>query len=432
MTPTSVSPLKMERLNCTSSGCRNSRSLLLLFSLLIPAGLLLSGCGKGAAAKPAAARDDAIPVQVTKVVLEELDRTIPVVGTLAARSEALVAAQVDGQVEQTLVDFGNRVERGQEMVLIDTASYAAVARQAAANLSKARANALNGEQSLHRIQQLITDKISSASELDSAVAAAQQGAAEVESAQAAEAIAQLNLARSRVKAPFDASVSERIVTAGDYVKVASPLYRIVDDTELKYLIQASESYASKVKLGQLVQFTVDAWPGETFQGSVFLISPSVNTTTRAFNLGALVSNKEKKLKANMFARGELILEKNVPTPMVPLESVINFAGVTKVFTISEKVARSREVKLGRVLNGKQEILAGLTAGELVVTSGQTKLYEGAKIRLQETPSTQPAAGSSSATPAASSTSRASARFFSPAVQRCGELMWPVQPGQFPA
>jgi membrane fusion protein, multidrug efflux system len=368
--------------------------------LLLFASLALSGCGKNAVAKTSQNRDEGIPVQVAKVELVELDRSIPVVGTLAARSEALVAAQVEGQLGKTLVDFGNRVTKGQEIALIDTDSYEALVRQSAANLAKARANALNGEQSLRRVQQLQTSKISSASELDSAVAASQQAAAEVEAAQAADAIARLNLERSRVKAPFDGTVSERIATAGDYLKIASPLYRIVDDSELKYVIQAAESHAAQVKLGQLVLFTVDAWPGETFEGKVFLISPSVNTMTRSFNLGALVPNPDRKLKANSFARGELILERAVPTPVVPLECIISFAGVTKVFTIADGAARSREVKLGRVKDGKQEILEGLKAGELVVTSGQTKLYEGAKIRLQPASPAQPGTNSSAAVPAA--------------------------------
>ena len=352
-----------------------------LGGLFLSASLALSGCGKEAV-KAKSNRDESIPVQVAKVDAMELDRSIPVVGTLAARSEALVAAQVEGQLEKTLVDFGNRVTNGQEIALIDTQSYEALVRQSAANLTKARANALNGEQSLRRVQQLQTSKISSASELDSAVAAAQQAAAEVESAQATDAIARLNLERSRVKAPFDGTVSERIATRGDYLKIASPLYRIVDDTELKYLIQAAENHAARVKLGQLVRFTVDAWPGETFEGKVFLISPSVNTGTRAFSLGALVSNPDRRLKANTFARGELILEQAVPTPVVPLECIISFAGVTKVFTVADGAARGKEVKLGRVRDGRQEILEGLKAGELVVTSGQTKLYEGAKVRLQ--------------------------------------------------
>jgi len=293
-TATKLTPGTVEFPGAGAVACSGVLMRVVLGVLFLSAALALSGCGKEAV-KAKLDRDESIPVQVAKVDVLELDRSIPVVGTLAARSEALVAAQVEGQLEKTLVDFGNQVTKGQEIALIDTDSYEALVRQSAANLTKARANALNGEQSLRRVQQLQTSKISSASELDSAVAASQQAAAEVESAQASDAIARLNLERSRVKAPFDGTVSERIATRGDYLKIASPLFRIVDDSELKYLIQAAENHAAKVRLGQTVRFTVDAWPGEAFEGKVFLISPSVNTSTRAFSRRLLYSGIRSNL-----------------------------------------------------------------------------------------------------------------------------------------
>ena len=88
--------------------------------------------------------------------------------------------------------------------------------------------------------------------------------------------------------------------------------------------------------------------------------------------------------ASSFARGELIIEREVETPVVPIEAVINFAGVTKVFVVDRDVARARPVETGRILQGHQEILSGLKAGELVVVSGQTKLFDGAKVRIKST------------------------------------------------
>jgi membrane fusion protein (multidrug efflux system) len=353
--------------------------------------LTAPGCNRSAGPESKAVRDDAIPVTVAKVEAAPMDRTLAIVGTLLPKDEATLAARVEGQVEKTLVDFGETVKKGQEIALIDTQNYEALANQSEANVVKAKASALNAEQNLKRVLELQASKISSASELDSSTAAAAQTRAEVKAAEAAQVIAGLNLERSRVKAPFDGSVSERIATAGDYVKIGSPLFRVVNDRELKYIVQAPERYAALVKLGQPVLFTVDAWPGETFQGQVNLISPAVSTSTRSFNLGARVPNPEGKLKANTFARGELVLEHAVPTPMVPLEAVINFAGVTKVFVIADGAARSREVKTGRVREGFQEVLSGLQPGELVATSGYTKLYEGAKIRLQNTNAKTPPA-----------------------------------------
>ena len=342
----------------------------------------VASCSKsqGETSKPRGS--SAVPVTTAKVEIVPLDRAISIVGTLFAKDEATVGAQVDGQVEKTRVDFGDRVTEGQELALIDTTSFEALARQSAANLAKARASALNAEQTLKRIQDLQKEKVSSASELDKAVADAEQARAEVKSAEAADAIAQLNLERSHVKAPFNSAVAERIASAGDYMKVGSPLFRLVNDSVLKFIFQVPERYGSFVTKKLLVQFNVDNYPGETFTGSVYLISPAVSTTSRAFGVGALVTNTNFRLKANTFARGSLTLERGVPTPVVPLESVVSFAGVTKVFVVENNVAHARAVTVGRIQNGQQEILEGLKPGETVVVTGQSKLTEGAAVALQ--------------------------------------------------
>ncbi len=357
-----------------------------LYNLILLAGLLLSSisCSKTQGEPATTVRDDAIPVTTSRVELVPMDRTLPVVGTLYAKDEAMLAAEVEGKVEKTSVDFGDRVTAGQELALIDTTSYEALARQSAANVAKAKAMALNAEANLNRTQELQNNKIASASQLDQARAEAEQARAEVQAAEAADGIAQLNLKRSHAKAPFDGAVAERIGNAGDYVKIGAPLFHLVNDGVLKYIVQAPERYAGQVQKEQLVQFTVDAWPGETFAGKVYLISPSVTTSTRAFPFGALVQNPARRLKANTFARGELILERNVSTPVVPIEAVINFAGVTKVFIAENEIVHAREVQVGRIKDGRQEILNGLRAGEIVVLTGQTKLQEGSKVRVQET------------------------------------------------
>ena len=345
--------------------------------------LLLAACHKAETEKPARRADDTVPVSVATVALVPMDRAISVVGTLFAKDEATVSAEVEGQVERTFAEFGDRITNGQVIAQINTTTYSALALQADANLARARATAANMEQNLKRIQELQKSKISSQSDLDTAWAAAEEARAEVKAVEANAAIAQLNLERSHVKAPFDAAVADRITSAGDFLKVGSPLFRIVHDGVLKYIVQAPERYAGVVKKEQLVQFTVDAWPGETFAGKVFLISPQVNTATRAFAFGALVPNPERRLRANTFARGEVILERAVPTPMVPLEAVVNFAGVTKVFVIENGAAHNRNVEVGRIKEGRQEVLSGLKAGETVATSGQTKLFEGTKVKVKE-------------------------------------------------
>jgi len=326
--------------------------------------------------------DTAIPVTVAKVETLPFDRTVSVVGSLFAKDQATVAAQVEGQCEKTIVDFGDRVSFGQEIALIDTTAYEALAAQSAANVAKTRANADNAEQNLKRNRDLQKDKIVSASQFDDAVAQAKQARADVQAAEAADAIARLNLERSRVEAPFDGAIAQRLASQGDYLKIGSPLFELVNDAVLKFIFQVPERYASLVRKELRVQFNVDNYPSETFSGGVYLISPAVSTTSRSFNVGALVTNTGFRLKANTFARGELTLESHVPTTVAPVQSVVSFVGVTKVFVVEGNTAHSRPVTVGRMHDKFQEVLDGLKPGELVVTSGQTKLSDGMAVTLQ--------------------------------------------------
>jgi membrane fusion protein (multidrug efflux system) len=362
-------PLNIQRLVCAIAACA-------------VAPLVFVSCSKADAQRAKVRGDGASPVAVAAVELVPLDRTLPVIGTLFAKDEATVAAQVEGQVEKTLVDFGDRVTEGQELARIDTTAYEAQARQSAANLAKAQAGAANAEQTLKRTQDLQKQQISSQSDLDKAVADAEQARADVKAAEAANAIAQLNLERSHVRAPFNGAVAERIASAGDYMKIGSPLFRLVNDSVLKFIFQVPERNASFVTKGLRVQFNVDNYPNETFTGSVYLISPAVSTASRAFNVGALVTNTDFKLKASTFARGTLTLERAVPTPMIPLEAVVSFAGVTKVFVVENNIARARTVAVGRIRDGKQEITQGLKEGERVVVSGQSRLSDGTAVAIQ--------------------------------------------------
>jgi membrane fusion protein (multidrug efflux system) len=344
--------------------------------------LVLLGAGCAPADKPPAATSTnrAIPVTVAPAQLLPMDRSLTVVGTLYPKEEAVVGAEVEGRVETIKADLGDRIEPGQELAQIDTASYEAAANLAAANLTKAEANLANAEANLRRNQELRNAGIASMSELDVATAQAGQWRADVKAQEAANAIARLNLSRSRVKAPFTASVAERLINAGDFVRVGTPLYRVVNDTELKLVVQVPERYAGDVKMDQMVRFTVDAFPNEVFEGKVFLISPAVNLTSRAFVVAARMSNSAGRLKASTFARGELILATQVPTVVAPLTAVQNYAGVTRVFVIQDNVARSREIQVGKISDGRQEILGGLKPGELVAISGQTKLFDQAPVR----------------------------------------------------
>lgn len=343
---------------------------------------LFVGCERHETAPAKAAAPTRVVVTVAAVERVLMDRTLPVVGTLFAKDEATVAAQVQGVVQKTAVEFGDRVKEGQEIAEIDTETYAALAHQAQAELAKSRASLLNAEHELKRQLELERSGVASPADMDGVRTAAETARGTVAAAEATQRVASLNLEHSHVRAPFDGAVADRIASRGDFMSPGKPMFRIVNDAVLKYIVQAPEAYAGQVVRDQEVVFTVDAFPGSTFSGRVFLISPQINTGTRAFAFGALVPNAERKLKANSFARGELILERSVSQLVVPMDAILTLSGVSRVFVVERDAVKSVTVRLGRQSGARQVILDGLSAGQQVVTSGQSRLAEGRSVEIR--------------------------------------------------
>ncbi len=327
---------------------------------------LLVACGRQSASRTAGPTDvPAVTVRLVQAAERPMERSLRVVGTLQAHDEATVAAQVAGQIEKTLVDLGDRVAAEQEVALIDTASYEAFAHQAAANLAKANANAANAAQTLKRVQELQRDKIASSSEYDQAVADAEQARAEVKSAEAAEAIARLNLSRSHVKAPFDGAVAERVADSGDYVSVGTPIIRLVQADPLRLRLEVPEREALAVRVGQPVRISVE---GDTnvYAGQLARIAPALREDNRMLPVEADVP-AQGALRPGLFVRAEIVVDQQQQAISVPANTIVTFAGLEKVVLVNEGKAVERTVTTGRRGTDWVEIVSGLEVGQAVVS-----------------------------------------------------------------
>jgi len=325
---------------------------------------LLVSCGKQADAK--ASRADAAPrsVRVARAELRPMERTLQVVGTLAARDEATVAAQVAGQLEKISADLGDTVTNGQELVLIDTTSYDALVRQSEANLARAKASAANAAQNLQRVQDLQQGKIASISDLDQAVADAARTRADVKSAEATDAIARLNLERSRVRAPFDGAVAQRLVTVGNYVAVGDPIMRLVKIDPLRLQLDVPERESIAVRPDQDVRVSVEG-DTNTYAGRLARVAPAIRQTDRMLQVEADVPNPGT-LRAGLFARAEIIVNKGEEALSIPTNALVTFAGLEKVVVLQDGKAAEKTVSIGRRGADWIEITSGLKAGDSVV------------------------------------------------------------------
>lgn len=344
--------------------------------------LLLAGCHSEPPASTTPAVAEPLTVKTAPVTTEKWDQSVSILGSLFPKDQATLGAEVEGSVQRTMVEFGDRVTEGQLLAVIDEETYTTSLQRENGNLARAEANLLNARQNLARAEGLSKTGAISVQDVDQAISQVAQWEAEIKAAKGATAMAELNIQRCQVKAPFDGAISERIITKGDYVKAGSPLFTVVNDKVLKFIFEVPERYGSKVEKKLEISFGVDNYPGETFKGTVYLISPTVSTASRAFNVGALVQNPDLRLKASSFARGTLILERGQPTLAVPQEAVISYAGVTKVFVAENGKAHSRTVTTGRLQDGKREIRGDIKAGDQVILTGLSRLVDGAAVTLE--------------------------------------------------
>jgi RND family efflux transporter MFP subunit len=324
--------------------------------------LLPASCGK----REPALRPDAAPreVRVARAELRPMERVLNVVGTLSAHEETTVAAQVAGQIENYAVDLGSPVTAGQELALIDTAAYEALARQSAANVARAVASAENAVQNLKRAQELQKDKIASASELELAIATSDQASAEVKAAEAADSIARLNLERSRVKAPFAGAVAERISSVGGYVVAGTPIIRLVQTDPLRLRVEVPEREAPSVRTGQTVRVTVEGDP-KIYLGQLARVSPSIRESSRMLQAEADVP-AQGSLRPGQFARAQIIISEDDQVVSVPVQCIVTFAGLEKVIAVQDGKAVEKVVATGRRHSDWVEIVSGLAAGETVI------------------------------------------------------------------
>lgn len=398
---------------------------------------LLSSCGGNSSAakddgKTSQAQEAPLPVTIVPVRTQAVQRTIDFVGTLHATEEVSIASEVEGRIATVEVDLGDRITQGQVLAKIDDTAFRLAVEQAEGSLRetlaklglekippssfdvtktslvvKAKAELDDAQLNLKRLQDLYEQKVISAQERDTAATrhattqatygnAIEEARALVAAAYSKEA--QVNTAKKHLRdtvivAPLAGSISERVVSPGEYVKMGDKLFTLVQDDPLKLRGMIPERFAPEVQTGQRVELRVDAFPGRVFHGTVARISPSSEVTSRSFLIEGLVDNPERPLKPNFFANAAIFTRVDPQAVTVPQQAVVTFAGVTKVFVIDNGVAHERVVQPGvRVGTNEVEIVQGVKPGELVAITGLTRLNDGTAVAVNSTPTTQETQG----------------------------------------
>jgi len=336
-------------------------------ALIAALGVAATACGERSRAEPStAAKPQPVTVTVANTAVRPVERTVSVVGTLAATAQAEVASEIEGRLVAIEADLGDRVHRDQVLARVREDEIQAKLREAEASLEKAAADEGRG-------RPLRGGGVISAQEYEQVRTA-------LEVARARRDQLRIQLERAAIRSPLEGSVAARLIDAGSYVKQGTVVFRLVQDDPLKFRGDVPERDVPILAAGQDVRITVDAFPGETFVGHVSRIGAASDPAVRSLAFEALVPNEDHRLRPGFFGHGEVVVRRDDRALAVPRSALSTFAGVTKVFVIEEGVAHERQVVLGVDLgDGWVEIAEGVARGVQVVTSGLSKLADGTPV-----------------------------------------------------
>jgi multidrug resistance efflux pump len=396
--------------------------------LSISAAVLLAACqntsgqfGGGRGGRGGGRGGTAVAIQTTGLHRVTVTRQVDLQGTLLSPDQARVSSEVAGIVRDVPVQLGSEVRTGDVLVRLEPRELQlaleraesalrqveaqlgidrsqdkqppaddqiASVRQATANRDDARnmfqrAEQLNKRGLMSKVDYDAADtrlKVADAN-YQAALENARSLKAQLQDRRAAFELAQKKVADAVVRAPVAGSVAERLVQPGEYIRENTPVALIVQMNPLKLKTAIQERHAGVIRGGQVVQFTVEAFPDRMFVGKIAYVSPAVDQATRTFPVEAMVENADRVLKPGFFAKGIAEVKVDNDVLAAPDAAVSTLAGVSTVYVIEGNKARQQQVTLGVRQGPLVEITTGLKGHETLATTNLSQLATGVAVKV---------------------------------------------------
>jgi RND family efflux transporter MFP subunit len=343
-------------------------------------------------------------LDVVRVVERPVDVRLAMPGQLDPYEEVAVYPRVTGFVKSIRVDRGSRVRAGELMAELEAPELVAQRAEAqskvqaaVAQLAVARSKAEADASTYERLKAAsATPGVVSGNELvlaqkaveadQSQIAAAQQTAEAAR--QALQSISQME-GYLRVTAPFDGVVTERSVHPGALVgpnsgpAAATPMVRVVHTERLRLVVPVPEAYIAGVTPGGTMSFTVPAYPGQTFSGTVARIAQAVDVKTRTMAVELDVMNRDGRLAPGTFCQVNWPVRRPAPSLFVPSGSVGSTTDRTFVVRIRDGKAEWVDVRTGLASGPLMEVFGDLQAGDQVAVRGTDEIRPGTEVQVRE-------------------------------------------------
>ncbi len=331
------------------------------FAILVMA--LLASCNGKDDKKAAANPKDELPlVEVATVGVEAVTQTSEYTGTVEAFKTNNISSNSGSRIKQLLVDVGSRVSRGQRLVVLDDV-----------NIAQQQIALANTKRELDRARQLL-----------SIGGGTQQAVDQLQAQYDAAARAIRTMQENTVlTSPVSGVVVQKNYNAGD-LPSGLPILVIEQQQPLKVVVNVNETELPNVKKGMPVKVKFDTYGDETFSGQVYLIHPTVDATSRTFQVEVTISNSQNRVHSGMFARVafDYGTVSSVVVPDIAVQKQVGSA-VRYVWVYQGGQVEFREVELGDRLENRYPVKGGLAAGTQVVVAGAARLTDGCKVNVKK-------------------------------------------------
>ena len=333
-------------------------------------------------------KEEEINFKEEAVKTETLQNSVTATGTIEAVTSVTVGTQVSGIVNKLYVDYNSQVKKGQVIAELDKTNLLSELNTAKANLASATSNLSYQAANMNRYQTLYKKGLVSADEYENALLTYRQAKEQVASSKENVQKAQTNLGYATITSPIDGTVISKSVEEGQTVAASfntPELFTIAKDlTNIQVVANVDEADIGGVKEGDRVTFTVDAYPDDTFEGTVKQVRLEATTTNNVVTYEVVISapNADLKLKPGLTAnvtiytqeRSGVLAVANKALRFTPTKEtvgkdmkIVDCKGKNKVWTLSDKTLTAHPVTIGQTDGVHTEIIKGIKKGQKIVT-----------------------------------------------------------------
>jgi RND family efflux transporter MFP subunit len=365
-----------------------------------------SQSNSGAAVQTAAASSTPT-VEVAKVSSRKLSITVRLPGELQAYEAVAVFPKVTAYVDSIGVDRGSRVKTGQLMARLVAPELAAQRAEAQSKLQAAESQRAESQAKLSSDASTY-ERLKSASATPGVVAGNDleiaQRAVDADKARLEASVGSAEAAKSalksvaeiegylQVRAPFNGIVTERNVHPGSLVGPSTgassstmPMLRVEKADKLRLVVPIPEKYAGGIDEGTKIEFSVPAYPGQTFTGTVARIAHSVDVKTRTMPVELDVNNGDGRLSSGMFPEVMWAVRRTGPSLFVPLSAVVRTTEAIFVVRIRDGNTEWVNVQTGEIDGKSIEVISGLREGDEIAARGTDELRPGTHVVTKQIP-----------------------------------------------